>query len=312
MSQEPIEGSEPEAPPSEQPTAEAEIAASEQATAEPDTTASEQATAEPETTASEQVSASPPASGVTVPVAVPVTVALVLGLAIGLILGWVIPRPGDEAAAGNAEADTALAEGEAVTDGTADTAAGGEAENVAPTALDPAAPSPVPGGPSGTDDVAGLVVGESGPLVEVFEDYVCPFCARLELNAGADLREAALSGEYRLVVHPIAFLTEDSPRAANASACVYEHHDREVWVAFHEGVYERQDPGESVGQYSTDVLVELAEQVGAGADATTCITDETFFPWVQAITEQAFARGVRGTPTVTVDGTITDVAPLVQ
>ena len=289
MSQEPVEDAQPEAVRPSEPT-----------------------DAQSESTTEERPPDSRGSSGVTVPVAIPVTVALVLGLAIGLILGWVIPRPGDEAAAGTQDGDTAVLDGGQAADGTPDAPAGGQAENVAPTALDPSTPSPVSGGPTGTEDVAGLLVGESGQLVEVFEDYVCPFCARLELNAGADLREAALSGEYRLVIHPIAFLTEDSPRAANASACVYEHDDLDVWVRFHEGLYERQDPSESVGQYSTDVLLALAEEVGASDEAAACVTDETFVPWVQAITEQAFARGVRGTPTLTVDGTITDVAPLVQ
>lgn len=288
MSQEPAEGPQPEAPESE--------AVQEQ----------------PGSTTVPPAPDPPRSSGVTVPVAVPVTVALVLGLAVGLILGWVIPRPGDDAAASADETDTVVAEGGAASDGTADDSSDSQAENAAPTVLDPAAPEPVSGGPAGSDEVAGLLVGESGPLIEVFEDYVCPFCARLELNAGADLRDAALSGEYRLVVHPIAFLTDDSPRAANASACVYEHDDLEVWVAFHEGIYERQDPSESVGQYSTDVLLDLADEVGASTQATACITDETFAPWVEAITQQAFDRGVRGTPTVTVEGTITDVAPLVR
>ena len=295
MSQEPVEGSQPEAEPSEPTDAQPEASA-----------------AEPGSMSSDAAADSTRSSGVTVPVAVPVTVALVLGLAIGLILGWVIPRPGDEASAGTDTADAALAESGEGADGATDAPEGGQAGEAAPTALDPATPQPVTGGPTGTEEVAGLLVGDSGQLVEVFEDYVCPFCARLELNAGADLRTAALSGEYRLVVHPIAFLTDDSPRAANASACVYEHDDLETWVAFHEGIYERQDPSESVGQYSTDVLLNLADEVGASAEAAACITDETFVPWVEAITEQAFARGVRGTPTLTVDGTITDVAPFVQ
>jgi protein-disulfide isomerase len=244
-----------------------------------------------------------PARGVTVPVAVPVTVALVLGLAIGLILGWVLPRPGDSAAALDEGADA-----EATPNPT-------ESESQAATVLAPTAPAGLAGGPDGTEDYAGLVIGADGdgPLVEVFEDYVCPFCARLELSAGAQLREAALSGEYRLVVHPIAFLTEDSPRAANASACVYQHNDLDTWVSFHEVVYERQNPSEAVGQYTTEILLGMADEVGAGNEATSaCISDGDYTAWVAALTEQSFARGVRGTPTVAVDGTVTDVAPLVQ
>lgn len=237
--------------------------------------------------------------GVTVPLAVPVTVALVLGLALGLILGWVIPRPvGDDSSESVAQPTTAPP---AV-----------DAPQAAPV-LDPASPQPVPGGPDGTDELAGLVLGTEGPVVEVFEDYVCPFCARLELTSGATLRASALGGEFRLVIHPIAFLTEDSPRAANASACVYQHAEQEQWVSFHEGMYARQDPSESVGQYATDVLLDLAAEVGVdSAEVTACIEDGTYTAWVAALTEQAFSRGVTGTPTVAVDGTITDPSPLLE
>ena len=244
--------------------------------------------------------------GVTMPIAVPVTVALVLGLAIGLIAGWLLPRPGaDSAAAGQPVATEAPA--------ATDPATGGDSQASAPPALSPAAPTGVDGGPDGSEQFAGLVIGTEGPLVELFEDYVCPFCARLELNSGAQLRERALAGEFRLVMHPIAFLTEDSPRAANASACVYQHEEFDTWVDFHEGIYERQDPSEATGQFTNEILLTLADEVGATSEASaSCISEGSFNDWVAAITAQAFARGVGGTPTLAVDGTPTDVAPLVQ
>jgi protein-disulfide isomerase len=239
--------------------------------------------------------------GVTMPVAVPVGVALVLGLLLGLVLGWLLPRPGsgDESASADPAPATAAAT----------PAPTGAAQR--PTELSPSAPQPIPGGPGGTEEVAGLVLGTQGPLVELFEDYVCPFCARLEASSGARLRQGALDGEYRLVVHPIAFLTEDSPRAANASACVYANADEATWVAFHESVYASQDPTEAVGQFSTEVLLGLATTAGATApEVSACIQDGTYVEWVGALTEQAFQRGVRGTPTLAVEGRITDVSSL--
>ena len=262
--------------------------------------------AEPASAAAAQTSG----RGVTMPIAVPVTVALVLGLAIGLIAGWLLPRPGTDSAAVGQPVAT---EAPAATAPAADPAAGGDQQASAPPALSPAAPTGVDGGPDGSEEFAGLVIGTEGPLVELFEDYVCPFCARLELNSGEQLRERALAGEFRLVMHPIAFLTEDSPRAANASACVYQHEEFDTWVDFHEGIYERQDPSEATGQFTNEILLTLADEVGATSEATVpCISEGSFDPWVADITAQAFARGVGGTPTLAVDGTPTDVAPLVQ
>jgi protein-disulfide isomerase len=237
---------------------------------------------------------------VAMPVAVPVTVALVLGLTLGVILGWVLPRPGD-------------GDSVAVADVRPPATAAAPATPAAAPTLDPAAPPSVPGGPDGTEELGGLVLGTQGPVVELFEDYVCPFCARLEQSAGASLRESAENGEFRLVLHPIAFLTEDSPRAANASACVYQHAEEETWVAFHEAIYATQDPSESEGQFATPVLLDLAVDVGADSpEVTACIEDGTYTDWVAALTQSAFSRGVTGTPTVAVDGTVTDVSPLLQ
>ncbi len=241
-------------------------------------------------------------AGVTMPVAVPVTVALVLGLAIGLIAGWLLPRPGD------GSDDVAVVATDPAPGATTDTSSGNEPATV----LNPSAPSPVEGGPDGSDGLAGLVIGTEGRLVEVFEDYVCPFCARFELSSGEQLRQAALEGEFRLVIHPIAFLTEDSPRAANASACVFQHEDTDTWVAFHEAVYARQDPSEAAGQYTNEVLLGIADEVGASASSASCIEGGDYLEWVAAITEQAFQRGVRGTPTVAVEGTVTDLSTFVQ
>lgn len=240
-------------------------------------------------------------SRMSLPVGVPVTVALVLGLAIGLIGGWLLPRPGDSSA------DSAAVAGANATPGE-----GPDSPTEPVTVLNPTTPGPVEGGPKGSDELGGLVIGTEGQIVEVFEDYVCPFCARFELNSGADLRQAALDGEFRLVVHPIAFLTEDSPRASNASACVFEHDDLDTWASFHEGVYAQQDPSETAGQYTNEVLLSVADEVEASDAARACIEDGDFVEWVAAVTEQAFQRGVRGTPTLAVDGTLTDVAPFVQ
>lgn len=156
-----------------------------------------------------------------------------------------------------------------------------------------------------------MVVGTEGALVELFEDYVCPFCARLEAASGEELRQGALDGEYRLVYHPMAFLTEDSPRAANASACVWQHTDQATWFEFHSALYREQDPSERIGQFENRVLLGLAEDVGAGEPSVRrCVEGGTYLEWVSALTQQAFQRGVRGTPAVTLDGGFVDTRPL--
>jgi protein-disulfide isomerase len=233
---------------------------------------------------------------------------LLVGLVAGLGLGWLLPSPFAEPSASAAPAPSATAPAPSV----APSPSGSPATST-PTALSPATPTPVPGGPDGTEELGGFLIGTEGALVELFEDYVCPFCARLETASGEQLRQGALDGEYRLLLHPMAFLTEDSPRAANASACVYQHTDEDTWFAFHSALYARQDPSEQVGQFANAVLLGIAAEVGADSPAVQrCVEDGTYLEWVAALTQQAFQRGVRGTPTVTLDGGFVDTTPLLQ
>ncbi len=252
---------------------------------------------------------------VSMPLSLVVTASLVVGLLVGLLVGWLIPRPGDSAqAAGAASASPSATDATPVAPGESDAPSGdSSAVDARPTTLTPAQPQPLAGGPAGTEEFGGYAFGSGEQLVELFEDYVCPFCARLEQNAGADLRAAAEEGQYRFVLHPMAFLTEDSARAANASACVYEYAGAEDWVGFHEALYEAQDPTEALGQFSVPNLEDIAEQTGVDSrEVSTCIEDDAFGEWVAALTQAASTRGVRGTPTLAVDGSIADTSGLLQ
>ena len=83
-------------------------------------------------------------------------------------------------------------------------------------------PSQLPAGATPEGD--GIAVGDGPVRVDLYIDFLCPFCKRFELSAADTL--AALISEHRatVVYHPMNFLDEASTtrystRASAASGC---------------------------------------------------------------------------------------------
>jgi len=169
--------------------------------------------------------------------------------------------------------------------------------------------------PAGADTAGAILVGDpnASTVVEVYVDYQCPYCQRWETEVGTALVERALAPGSDLLIkqYNLAFLGETSPtlepagasaRAANAAACVLEGEGAEAFVAYNTGVFGSADPNEPAGQFTTEVLTSLAQELGASPETITCISDERHVPFVATSTQAGFGRGVGGTPTVLVNG----------
>lgn len=168
--------------------------------------------------------------------------------------------------------------------------------------------------PSAADASGALLVGNpnASNVVELFVDFQCPFCQRWETEYGDALATQATKadGDVLLKLYPLAFLKETdvlanpgaSARAANAAACIADTGDATVLLEFTKTVYANADPTEPDGQFPTEQLVEFAQQSGASDQAVACIEDQTFIPYVQAVTQGSFKRGVSGTPTLVING----------
>jgi protein-disulfide isomerase len=169
--------------------------------------------------------------------------------------------------------------------------------------------------PSGVTADGGYVVGDpdAAVTVEVVEDFQCPACKSFEEASGGVLDELAETDGVNVEYRGIAFLdrastTDYSSRALNASACVIEAADTEVWREFHRQMFLQQPPEGGAGLPDSD-LVRIAEDAGA-EDVESCIRDMTFGDWVESTTDEAFDNGVSGTPTLFVNGEVVeDVSP---
>ena len=168
--------------------------------------------------------------------------------------------------------------------------------------------------PSGADESGALLIGnpDAANVVELFVDFQCPYCQRWEGQFGDALvaQTSKEGGDVLVKLFPLAFLKETdvvaspgaSARASNAAACIADSGDTAVLNAFMKAVYASADPSEPDGQFPTEQLVEFATTSGANDQAVACIEEQTFLPYVKAVTQASFARGVGGTPTVIVNG----------
>lgn len=171
--------------------------------------------------------------------------------------------------------------------------------------------------PAGANEAGGIVVGADGvgsandgaPAVQVYSDFMCPYCGQFELTNGAMLDELAAGGEATVVYHPVAFLdrfsngTNYSTRAAQAVAVVADQAP-EQFTAFYRALFENQ-PAENTPGLSDDEIAAIAVGVGVPQEVADSFVDGTFTDWVAAASNQATEDLEQpATPTIIIDGEV--------
>lgn len=159
----------------------------------------------------------------------------------------------------------------------------------------------------------GLVVGEPDAAAEVviYEDPQCPNCAQLESEVGEDLASAVDAGDVRVEYRIVSFLDEASTndyssRAANALVAAYDVAGPEVFEALHETLFAEQTAEGGPG-HSDDQLVDYAVDAGAEeSEIRPLIEDGAYVQWIENATDAMSRNGVSGTPTVFVDGELSE------
>jgi protein-disulfide isomerase len=163
-------------------------------------------------------------------------------------------------------------------------------------------------------DKYGLGVGNPAAKVkvEIFEDFLCPFCAQYESASRDQLRKDVAAGKVYLVYRPLSFLNEYSARAQNAFAVVLNVSGPDVALKYHDLLYENQ-PSETGKMPGDDWLIEQAVAAGAKASAITDgIEKMAYKQWVLNATDDASKRKVTQTPTIFVNGTAIEGATSIE
>lgn len=150
--------------------------------------------------------------------------------------------------------------------------------------------------------------GVKSPVLEVYEDYQCPYCQEFERTNGETIKQWAVQGKIKVVYYPMTiFRKEKSPvthdnshRALKASLCVT---DPRKWLAYHDELYTHQPEETAEGGFAIEDLVTYARKVGiAEADFAACLNSRESSDRAEEVSELALARKVEGTPTVRLNG----------
>ncbi|WP_377642849.1 DsbA family protein [Oryzobacter terrae] len=154
---------------------------------------------------------------------------------------------------------------------------------------------------------ADVTARPGAPTVDVYEDFQCPACKQFEELTGATVTGLAKEGRIVLVYHVKNFLDDNlrndsSTRAGNAAFCAA---DAGRFQEFHDQVFPGQPATEGAG-FTDAQLSGFAQAAGITGDALAtwqdCVEGGRYDAYVDSVEKQSFADGVRGTPTVRIDG----------
>jgi protein-disulfide isomerase len=153
------------------------------------------------------------------------------------------------------------------------------------------------------------------PVVDIYEDPLCPACKALEDRIAPRLAPALTGGRITVRYHIINFLDPMSKppgyplTAANAMLCAAQDG---IFRDYHASLYAAQPHEDSPG-YSINALVGLGAQLGAPPDFTACVRGGRYERAVRAqlqafltnptmLTALPSGLPALGTPGVLVDG----------
>lgn len=144
---------------------------------------------------------------------------------------------------------------------------------------------------------------ENAVTIYYYGDFQCPHCASFEENYLPQLiRDYIAEGKVRFVFKPVAFLNQNSYRAALAAQCVWNQNPDAYWE-WHSKVFSEQGSGEWA---STDNLVRYSRNV-EGVNASlirSCLESEEYGDAVRRHQNEASNMGVSSTPALVINGTV--------
>ena len=152
--------------------------------------------------------------------------------------------------------------------------------------------------------------------VDVYEDYLCPYCERFETRSADDITAALNQGKIKVNYHALNILDAGtkpagySTLAANAALCAVPAN---IWPAFHAKLFAEQ-PAEGSAGMTAEQLTKIGTDLGAGPDFGTCVAANSNAAGISAASDTASANpalqtdGQFGTPTVAVGGQKIDVS----
>lgn len=155
-------------------------------------------------------------------------------------------------------------------------------------------------------DVGGAATKSNAAQVVVYEDFLCPVCKAFEDQNSATIAALLKTGDIEVEYRPVAYLDSQSAdkystRSANAALAVFDIAGPAAFVKMHAALYDQQ-PAEGGRGLSDSTLLSMAKAAGAKSDISQRVRQVQYEGWLAEASNKAEDDGVKGTPTVTVDG----------
>ena len=142
----------------------------------------------------------------------------------------------------------------------------------------------------------------------IYEDPRCPYCALFEQANGDTVKKLADQGRFKVEYRFAAFLDDalggqGSKRALNALGAAADQGSG-PFLALHQVLYANHPEEHDDAYASTGHLLDLAGTVdGLRTPAfDKAVKDLTYMPWVKKVAHAFDTSGVKGTPTVLLNG----------
>ncbi|QES50575.1 disulfide bond formation protein DsbA [Streptomyces venezuelae] len=187
-------------------------------------------------------------------------------------------------------------------------------EMTKPDAWEKAADAPLvtPKNASG-DKGTTVVVGKADAkkTLELYEDSRCPACAVFEQSVGEQIKKDVDAGKFKLRYVGATFIDkgvtgEGSKNALSALGAALNV-SPEAFLEYKAALYSKENhPEETDDKFAKDsYLIKVAEGVPAlkgNADFKAAVENGTYDRWALEMSKAFDASGVKGTPTLMMDG----------
>jgi protein-disulfide isomerase len=136
-----------------------------------------------------------------------------------------------------------------------------------------------------------------------FVDSQCPGCGQYaQLYEPGVVEAFAKTGKVRYEVRTLSFIGQESVDAAKASLCAM---DQDKFWQMHATLFANQVNGENAGDFTKDILKEMAARLGLDTNTfNTCLDSTKYDAQLNQDTEEASKLGINQTPTFAVNGKV--------
>lgn len=145
------------------------------------------------------------------------------------------------------------------------------------------------------------------PVLDIYEDFQCPFCGSFETTLGSGINDLADEGKIKVQIHTLTFLDANLGNSASRKAArgALAADEQGKFSEFHSIVYRNQPAQEGKGWTDAELLT-FAELAGVeDLDAwKASLASDKFDTHIKAVQTKANDSGITGTPTVKLNGVV--------